>query len=312
MNNYDNETDEMKPDNKIKVVYIGGIEHCGSTFLGVILDQHPSLICVGELSLTPEVGWAGNSNDSCSCGKYITECGFWNNVKIFREGHSLFDNKSLIRIMNRFDRNLALPKVILNRLIRTRKFSDYLTSNEELFYSISKTSRKSGVVDTSKRVSRGMALSLSKQIDLRVIHLVRDSRAVAFSSGNEKRKIKVKWWVSAIRWSLINLALMSIKNIFGKDRLMLVKYEDLLSNPLDIISSIGKFVDIDLNSIAQKVSNKELLRIRHLAVGNIFLEKTNQIRINTQENWRDKMPVSQQRKVWFLTKPIMLMLNYKK
>src|SRR5215204_7091410 len=74
--------------------------------------------------------------------------------------------------------------------IRTRKMNTLLEESddvlEQLYRAIQRVSGAGVIVDSSKRLTYAVLLSLLPFADLRVVHLVRDSRAVAYSWGRTK------------------------------------------------------------------------------------------------------------------------------
>ena len=61
-----------------KVLYIAGYGRSGSTILDIILDSHPDITAVGELTFLLDD--AAIPSRHCSCGAAYAECGFWSRV----------------------------------------------------------------------------------------------------------------------------------------------------------------------------------------------------------------------------------------
>jgi len=294
------------------IIYIGGVEHCGSTLMGLILDQSPQITCVGELSHLPRAGWTDGSESECSCGKRISECTFWCSVRKRWEEESGSSVKQLFNHVQTFDRNIALPKLLMNKIWPSRKFKAYLKLNQTLFESIKSVSGDNFIADTSKRVSRAMALSMMEGVNFRLIHLIRDSRGITYSSAKKKREIRRGWLESVVRWNLINRSLTGLRKFIGPDRMTCVKYEDLLKDPEGTITSLGEFIGVDLTDVAMQVANRGILHPGHLAVGNSFIRSSKEIRLNPHDDWREKMPEPLQERVWRFTKLTMEYFDYAK
>ena len=68
-----------------KIVYIAGIEHCGSTILDIRLGSHPLIKDFGEIGtlLQSEIHNFDDyfKNYTCSCGNKMKECSFWKDTK---------------------------------------------------------------------------------------------------------------------------------------------------------------------------------------------------------------------------------------
>ena len=64
----------MKQNKNIKVLYIAGNGHSGSTLLDIVIGSNPSIFSAGELGfITRPSIW----EEFCSCGTKISECTLW-------------------------------------------------------------------------------------------------------------------------------------------------------------------------------------------------------------------------------------------
>ncbi len=294
----------------LRIVYIGGIEHSGSTLLGLMLDNHPQITCVGELSHLARVGWLGA--DYCSCGLQIACCPFW--TKVRKEWEQTTDDKitTLVKLEDAIDRNRHLPVMLFQKKHHPPLFKKYSRSSLALFQAIQQISGDTILVDTSKRVSRAFALSKIEDIDFRLIHLIRDARGVAYSSGKPNRAIRRSLWMSAVRWNLVNKSYRYVQKTLGDDRVMLVRYEELISKPNEMLRRIGNFIGTDLGSLGQAISQKRPLVAGHIGAGNAFLQRENVVALRTSVQWKQEMSTEKQNKVWNLTKREMKQYGYQK
>jgi hypothetical protein len=293
----------------MRVVYIGGIEHNGSTLLGLTLGNHPQIECIGELSQLPRLGWAGDQ--LCACGENIADCQYWRNVRQTWSGITQADIDVLITAENIFDRNSSLPRLLLEKNIRSAAFARYSSQPRVLFEAIQHITGKPVIVDTSKRVSRALALSMMEGIDLRLIHLVRDARGVAHSSAKPQRAIQREWWKSAARWHYINGSFRIVSHMLDKEKIMIVRYEDFIAQPEELLAQIGDFIGVDLTSVASVLSSGGALASGHIGIGNGFLQGEQQIVLRRTIDWPQKMPRDDQRKVWRVTARSMRRYGYR-
>src|ERR1019366_6712916 len=86
----------------------------------------------------------------------------------------------LLMLLNR------VPAELLGGKLR-RAYEDALS---RLYSAIREVAGKSVVVDSSREASQALVLARIPSIDLRVLHLVRDSRAVAFSYSRRKAQFR--------------------------------------------------------------------------------------------------------------------------
>ena len=84
--------------------------------------------------------------------------------------------------------------MLLNRvpaeLLGSKLPPAYEDALSRLYRAIREVAGKSVVVDSSRELSQALVLARIPSIDLRVLHLVRDSRAVAFSNSRRKPQFR--------------------------------------------------------------------------------------------------------------------------
>ena len=67
----------------MKLTYILGLGHSGSTFLQLILSRHPNLVGLGEIAMLIDKLKKGTSTADmplCSCGEKVENCEFWGEI----------------------------------------------------------------------------------------------------------------------------------------------------------------------------------------------------------------------------------------
>ena len=293
---------------KLRVIYIGGVEHNGSTILGVALGNHPQIECVGELTFLARQGWLGD--EYCACGQTISDCPFWTNVKNHWTQATGQNLQSLVELENDFDRHRRFYNLIKEKRFPSSHFLEYKIQTSALFSAIQQVSGKDIIIDTSKRFSRALALSMVPDIDLRIIHLVRDARGVAYSWSKPTRPRRRSWLDASIRWNVTNAAFEIVKRNIESDRWIRLRYEDLIRETFETLKRIGEFAEVDLNDLATSLSNGKVLSTNHVGVGNGFLRRVKQVTLSPSIDWPDRIPVGDQRRVWRITWPLMRRYGY--
>ncbi|HET9888800.1 MAG TPA: hypothetical protein VFR10_14920, partial [bacterium] len=163
------------------VIYILGYGRSGSTILDIVLGSDPEIQSVGELDLLSRE-W---ETRSCSCGLSYSACPFWSRVRASTESalgaHSMRERESILR---RVEDLRALPRLLM-RLVAQSHADAYRCLVREELAAIARISGKSTILDSSKsaREAAGRALAISHiaGIPTKLIHLVRDGRAVLWS-----------------------------------------------------------------------------------------------------------------------------------
>jgi hypothetical protein len=163
------------------VLYIGGWGRSGSTLLDRVLGQLPGFAAVGELR---ELWQRGVQEDRpCGCGEPFHACPFW--TEVGRQAYGGWDRLDLdevLRLRYSLDRGWTAPMLIGPRTPRRfeARLRRYLEILGPLYRAIAQASGASVVVDSSK-LPMHAALLRRIPLDVRVVHLVRDSRGVVFS-----------------------------------------------------------------------------------------------------------------------------------
>jgi hypothetical protein len=175
------------------------------------------------------------------------------------------------------------------------------------------------IVDSSKRSSYAVFLSLLPFADLRVVHLVRDSRAVAYSWARRKESPAVVGGrlmprmspAKASRaWSVQNY---SYDFLSGFARLSRLRYEDFVNDPTFYLAETLMRVGFDdeADSLHDVVRGREIsLSVDHTVSGNPARFRTSNIELQPDEEWRVKMRGADRNVVTALTAPLLLKYGY--
>jgi len=233
--------------NLARLIYIGGYGRSGSTLFESLLTIDPSLVACGEISRHV---WRTKIRKTCTCGRSIKKCAVW---QPFRH-----KKKRLI--------NWDHPRLTLALL-------DHVSKNFSIMVDSSKTSWGSGLVPfrLNKKLGR----------DFLLIHLVRDPRAVCWSTLRTKKQHdepgsefgrNVR---TAFGWLGANLACEAFR-LLHPDRYLRVRYEDVVRTPETTLPAIFKAAGLQLVPVRQElaIENRHQLhgnRVRHqpLVLGNL-------------------------------------------
>lgn len=174
-------------ESTIKIIYVAGNGHSGSTILAMLLANDPSCFCGGELTFITR---PGISDEYCSCGVTIGNCKMWRRIMASWESSREIDLERYSELRLRFERNRTLPLLMLNVLRPGKDFLDYCKATQSLFESIAEVSGATTIIDSSKGAAR--ILILKRFSKLGVIHLCRNFTGVLNSNRRFTPKNIVK------------------------------------------------------------------------------------------------------------------------
>lgn len=155
------------------------------------------------------------------------------------------------------------------------------------------------LVDSSKTPSHGFVLNEMSNVDLFVIHLVRDSRGVVYSWQRKKRRPEIYWkeeymprlsTLKAIReWILFNELTRALKRkVF---RYKIVRYKTFAKKPKDTILKTMKWLNTKPSSLGFFIDDHHVeLEPQHTISGNPIRFKQGLVEIHPDMEWMVKMP----------------------
>jgi len=269
-------TSDTKPQpDTIKILYIMGRGHSGSTVLDAILGNSAQVESVGEL-----VSSITKPERKCSCGVLIKECSYWQKVKNSFEVSGLDWDSDLQDLVNQahlkniFKTILANPAAIwVKKLVQAQAV---------LFKAILDNSNKTVLVDSSKELTRAVFL-LRFFKNAKVVHLIRNPEGTLAS---DMHRIKSGTGITILRknirsdklepllmtfrafaW-LIGNGLAEFVSLAFPNRVLRIRYEDLSTDTKNTLERIAGFMDLDLDEVIESVISKEELSIGHNIGGN--------------------------------------------
>tara|TARA_B100000161_G_scaffold232567_1_gene180682 strand:- start:1608 stop:2483 length:876 start_codon:yes stop_codon:yes gene_type:complete len=233
----------------VKIIFIASYPRSGSTILDVIIrkTKNSNFISIGEFFYIFEKGFS--NNEKCADGVKFLEHPFWQ--KIF---HGLNHNKAsreLRFLKNPFFFPFFLIMGYLNKNILFKIFPNFFNVFYEILLRVCRESGNKIIIDASKDPRQLFILSLFSQINIEIIHLVRDVRATSFSWKRKKvykentyfkRKSVLR---SSLRWLNDHLWTLFISKINYKTSYNRFFYEQFES--LETLKFFGKTYLVDLN-----------------------------------------------------------------
>jgi hypothetical protein len=297
----------------------------GSTLLERLLGELPGVCPAGEVVHLWRRGVA--NSERCGCGEPFLDCPFWRQVGATAfGGWNQVDVDRIAGLRARVDRTRFVPLLASPPIWPSfqRALDEYAAYYLRVYAAIGQVSGCQVLTDSSKHPSLAFCLRTSG-LDLRVVHIVRDSRAVAYSWGRvvkrpetltETRMRTYPAASAAARWNVQNTVLHLLVRV-GTPTLR-VRYEDLVSAPAATLSEIAAFAGmagsgLDFGFLGGSGSGERWadLATAHTVSGNPMRFASGRVPIRRDAAWQTAMPYRQRRLVTAITLPLMARYGYR-
>jgi hypothetical protein len=296
-----------------KLAYILAASHSGSTLLAMLLGSHPEICTVGELKFT---SLGSIEQYRCSCREYIRNCSFWSGIAddMAQRGipFCLQNACSDIRALeSRYAKFLLAP---LHRSSFLEWMRDMALSfsadwkqhlpktqalNSILARCISERTAKRIIVDSSKVGLRLKYLLRNPDLDVKVIRLIRDGRAVALTytdperfadaeepglrgggMGKNRESERLSMRQAAREWRRSNEEGEVIVRRLERSRWIEVRYEEICARTDETLRRLYQFLQVDPDQ-----PRRDFRGLEHHVIGNgMRLDSTSNVILD--ERWR--------------------------
>ncbi len=307
--------DRSKP---LKVVYIAGDGRSGSTLLDRLIGAYPGVFSCGELGNLLQS--TASADQLCACGCKAQICKFWLSVL---SSWSLsvpdFTEREYRYLQRRYERlrSLLRPHNERELTVEDPRFARYAEYTMALFNAIADLSGAKVIVDSSKSPARALALSRVPGLDVRMLHLVRDVRGVAYSlrklsarrPGDPRPKLPARRnnLRFAGTWAVVNFFCELVRpKIPGPN--LFTRYEDYTADPDGMLSSVAGLLGVE--RIPYTAGASYLMTQGHQVAGNEGRMRPVQA-IATDETWRRQFSFVMQKGLYLMVLPLMLHYRYR-
>ncbi len=238
----------------MKIVYIAGLYHTGSTLMDLTLGNLPKVIGLGEIYK----GLRGGFEEKCSCGELTKDCPFWGDI------YEAFKEKKDLDIQAKYD------------LVISTFFKKY--DQDYILVDSSKCHPFDLFFNKDNRDMQGLNYLINKpEIDLKVIHMVRDVRS--WSNGLLMRDERTKHELSLINQIYRKFSRSAsarflqwywghkkIINFLKKHKVenLRISYEDLAMDTEATLTSLTDFLGMNYDPSMSIPSESK----SHIVVGN--------------------------------------------
>lgn len=301
----------------LRVVYVVSSSHSGSTLLALLADEHPRVGSVGETAVKPRIRREGRSiSQHCSCGVSFERCEFWRRVfrQVSEEGVRFdancwsndyrFENPWLDAVLTR-----ETSLTMLRRLRRwaSRHLPGYRQrvaridrANVSFIGAVLAQTGASVFLDTTKLLTRLSHLLEVRELDVKVVQLVRDVRG--FAASGKRRGLSVEQ--AARVWRSDQQAIQQMVAGLPAGRTLLMRYEDLCTQPRETLARLWAFCGVEPAEPPTIVRSSD-----HHVIGN-SMRMGGTIEVRLDETWRAALDDHEERRILEIARPLSQQLGY--
>src|SRR5205807_5107421 len=265
--------DSAPPRPRVRVLYIAGAPHSGSTILANSLCEVDGVFPTGELWLLCRQLATGQL--VCGCRAKLDECDIWKPIAAeISSSLKPLDGDAINRALLANTRIRHFPRLLLSRWLgrptpfRTLDGGRY--SLGSLYRAVQQRTGAAVVIDTSKVPAFACFLEEEPDVELYVLHFIRDPRGAVKSWAD--------WWMrttgmgvhrAAVYTSLLWLATHAFTELAWsrRSRYLMARYEDFASDPTALLERILNFLAMEATPPMDPVNRGVYLHTNHTVYG---------------------------------------------
>lgn len=300
------------------IVYIAGLGHSGSTIFDLALGGHSAIAGLGEVHRLSIASGRDDSPMRCSCDHPVGLCSFWVKVALELGARSSRrrDVDTTLAALSTTDPQLALLRgdgvypehgqdttcrptvdralaiVGSRRLLKAasrwsssaRTASANAVNSYEVFDAVRRAHRVAVILDATKTPSRlkGLLMERPQDVDLRVIYIVRDGRAVCAS---RMRREGVPMAQSVATWKAEHRRHRLARLTISSNRLTTVRYEEFATHPERVLAGVCAWLGVPFEEGMLDLNGE-----RHSIGGNpVRFDSSRLSDVRLDERWRHEL-----------------------
>ena len=306
-------------DERVKILYVVGLGRSGSTILSNSLGQIGGYFSAGELNFI----WKHNvlENRLCGCGRPFRECPVW--ARVMDEafgGMDGVDAREMMRLQASGTRTRHIPLMLAPRGERVLKerLEKLLINYRNLYEAIGSVTDSRVIVDSSKEPAHGYAMSLVPGVDFRVVHLIRDPRAAAYSWLKKKPQPDSEEIEHMVRFSPAKSSALwdswnaSAEALWRRtpEKYLRIRYEDFVADPRESLERILGLVGVTAE-LPLAGERGVRLGVSHTVSGNPNRFDTGAVELRPDHEWISSMNPRDRTLVTALTLPLLSHYGYR-
>ena len=258
-------------------------------------------------------------DERCGCGSRFSGCTFWRRVgELAFGGWANVDVDRVHALRDAVERTRHIPR-LASATAASPEVREYASYYARVYAAAAEVSGAGVVIDSSKHSALAHVLRWADDIDLRVVHVVRDARGVAYSwtktvdrpeTDGADQMTRYSPCRSAMLWNAHNAAfgLLARRGVPVRR----IRYEEFLTDPRAGLIRLADFAGItpqpaDLDFLR---SGHADLRVGHSAAGNPMRFTVGRLPLRHDDAWVRALPRSQRRLVGAVCGPLLRAYGY--
>jgi hypothetical protein len=303
-----------------RVLFLGGLGRSGTTLVERLLGELPGVCALGEIVHL----WQRDVRDDerCGCGVRFSACDFWDAVgeRAFGGWHQV-DVYRVLALQNAVERTRYIPRLAASRLPEEHValIEEYAGYYAAIYEAAAAVSGAEVVVDSSKHSALAHCLRWVPGLDLRVAHVVRDARGVAYSWTKTVVRPEAEVPAEMTRYSPARSALLwnahnAAFALLGRRGVPVrrIRYEEFVADPRTGLLDLAAFAGLGITVADLKFIDGEEAELRpgHSAAGNPMRFTVGRIPLRRDDAWHDALPPGQRRLVGTVCAPLLRAYGY--
>ena len=304
-----------------RVLYICGWGRSGSTIVDRILGETPGLLSIGELRSM----WDFDPlQQKCGCGSTIAYCPVWGPILESLESVTGMTHEEVRDLRDTVARSrhlIGLRYSARRRNVSGNKpaatYGDVLVG---IYRALTRITGSSIIVDSSKHPAEALLLAGRRDVDVTVLHLVRDPRAVAFSWSRPDRHTPSAAHTdlppergamsSSAWWTTWNGAIELLVGPLLKSRYIVLRYEDVMADTRRSLGAVVQRLGGSAADLPMVSPDEVTLGVAHTVAGNPNRMERGTVRLEADREWETRMDQSLRRRATLPALPLLRHYGY--
>ena len=299
------------------VLYLGGLGRSGTTLVERLLGELPGVRALGEVVHLWQRDIA--DDERCGCGARFSACTFWKRVgeRAFG-GWDAVDVARVHALRDAFERTRHIPR-LAGRTEAPAGVREYAGFYARVYAAAAEVAGARVIVDSSKHSALAHVLLWAEDVDLRVVHVVRDARGVAYSWTKTVSRPETDGTAemtryaparSALLWNAHNAAfgLLARRGVPVRR----IRYERFLADPRAGLRELAAFAGLPIteSDLAFLGDSHADLSVGHSAAGNPMRFTVGRVPLRRDDTWVRALPRGQRRLVEAVCAPMLHAYGY--